>query len=109
VRSRRAMLQAPWSRPSLQSRKACASSPTRSSPRAIESRERKPQLLELVLSKRQLRAQEELVELRWRDLRAGEHGVRLPAMMDLMLEEVKEHVTRRLHLHVLGSFDVHVN
>jgi len=42
---------------------------------------------------------EELVELRRRDAGAREHGVDLPAVMDLMLEQVRQKTREGLVLH----------
>jgi len=62
-----------------------------------------------VAPQRELLTQEELVELRRLHRRSGEHGVDLTAMMDLVLEEVRQHVPGALHLHVILALAEPVN
>ena len=55
---------------------------------------RQPDLRELRRAQVRLVGAEELVELRRLDRRAGEHRVRLPAVVDLVLEEMREQARR---------------
>ena len=60
-------------------------------------------VLELVLSERCVPFEKELVELRRLDSGAGEHGVRLPAVVDLVDEQVREHRVNRLAVKAMLS------
>ena len=48
---------------------------------------------------------EEFVELRRFDVGAGQQGVRLPTVMDLVLEEVRQDARHRFVLHTDAALD----
>jgi hypothetical protein len=66
---------------------------------------RRAELGELACAQRGFVGAEELVELRRRDARAGEHRVRLAAMVDLVLEQMREEPRDGLRLHAHAAHD----
>ncbi len=83
---------------------------TRDDPAELAGGLRLPQaeLGELRGAQRQLLGHEELVELRRRDAGAREHRVDLAAVVDLVLEQVHEHVARALDLNVIAALEAHL-
>src|SRR5262249_21746403 len=65
------------------------------------------ELLELAGAKRRFFCRKELIELRRLDARARQHGVRLPAMMDIMLKQMHEQPIAPLTLHFRAAVDLH--
>jgi hypothetical protein len=61
------------------------------------------ELLQLVLPERCVPRQKELVELRGLDSSAREHRVRLPPVVDLVDEQVREHRVDRLAMKAVLS------
>lgn len=66
------------------------------------------ELAELCLTQRELRGHEELIELRRLHARAGEHRVRLPAVMDLVDKEVQQHTSHAIDLHIIFTLDLNL-
>src|SRR5262249_24891690 len=65
------------------------------------------ELIEFAGPQRRLSDCEKLVELRRRHPRAGEHGMRLAAMMDLMLEQMHQETIAPFGLHRNVAIDSH--
>src|SRR5207245_2932793 len=72
---------------------------------AWPSDKRQPERLELAPAERQLFAKEELVELRRRHRGARQHRVDLAAVVDLVLEQMHQHIAGALDLHVIDALD----
>ena len=64
-------------------------------------------MFELIGPKWRLAGRKEFIELRRRDARAGQHGMRLAAMMDIMLEQMHEQSVAPLGLHFRVAVDFH--
>mgnify|MGYP006915176382 CR=1 FL=1 len=63
------------------------------------------ELREFGSSKRRLACSEEFVQLRRGDDRSGQHGVHLPAMMDLVLKEMHQQPVAALDLYARVAVD----
>ncbi len=66
-----------------------------------------PETLKNVRTTCRVIGDDELVDLRWLDAGAGQHGMGLAAVMSLVLEEVGEHVVAALHLDATCAVNPH--